>query len=241
MSEITASILEQLQQYDTPTICNVIELFDVRPHNRGYMNKHIKAAFPEFPPMVGFATTALSRTFIKPTGKDGYTALPDQIARFEELSGPPVIVFQDLDGENAAAVFGEVMCSSYKAFGAVGLVTDGPGRDMEQVRDIGFPVFTDGVVCSHGNNHILDIHVPIHVGGIAIYPDDLLHGDVNGVTTIPKEIASDVADACAEFVDAEKVVIDLVQGSQPTLDQFLEATQEKAQLINALRNRIASK
>ena len=51
---ITAATLDKLRQFDTPTICNVIELFDVIPRNRGYMDGRIKSCFPELPPMVGF-------------------------------------------------------------------------------------------------------------------------------------------------------------------------------------------
>lgn len=238
MTNISTEVLDKLRQFDTPTICNVIELFDIRPRTAGYMDRTIKAAFPEMPPMVGFASTALYRTVVKPQSGDGYSAVADQLERFSELSGPAVVVFQELDGLSAAASFGEVMCSSYKSFGAVGLVTSGPGRDMEQVRAIDFPVFTDGIVCSHGYNRILDIHVPVLVGGIGIYPDDLLHGDVNGVTTIPKEIASKVADACAPFVAAEMVVIDLVQKGSPSIAEYREANAEKNRLIGELRDSI---
>ncbi len=238
MVEIQASVLEKLRQYDTPTICNVIELFDIRPRNQGYMDKTIKSAFSDLPPMVGFAATAIHRSYVKPTGKDTYSSLADQIARFEDLSGPPVIVFQELDGDKAAASFGEVMCSTYQSFGAKGLITSGPGRDIEQVHDIAFPVFTDGVVCSHGYNHILEIHVPVQVGGITIYPDDLLHGDMNGITTIPTAIASEVADLCEGFIEAEKVVIDLVQNGSPTLAELADAFAEKARLTKDLKAQI---
>jgi len=238
MGEITRETLDKLRQFDTPTICNVIELFDVRPHNVGYMNRQIKAAFPEMPPMVGFASTATCRTFLKPVSKDGYTALADQVARFEELSGDVVVVFQDLDEATAAATFGEIMCSTYQAFGAVGLVTSGPGRDLDQVRQIGFPVFTDGAVCSHGYIHILQAHIPVHVGGLSVYPDDLLHGDLNGVTSIPREVASELADACPEFIAAEKVMIDLVQQGKPTIAQLREAAAEKNRLTAILKRRL---
>lgn len=238
MADISASVLETLKKYDTPTICNVIELFDVRPRNQGYMNKTIKAAFPDLPPMVGFAATATHRSYVNPMDKSAYSALTDQIERFSELSGPPIIVFQDLDGDQAAATFGEVMCSTYRAFGSVGLITSGPGRDMEQVRAIDFPVFTDGIVCSHGYNHIIDVHVPVQVGGITVSPNDLLHGDVNGVTDIPLDIASDIADACSDFIAAEMVVIDLSQNGSPTLAEWKEANAEKNQMIADLKKRI---
>ena len=47
--------IDKLSQFDTPTICNVIELFEVRPRNVGYMNHRVQAQFPEFAPMVGLS------------------------------------------------------------------------------------------------------------------------------------------------------------------------------------------
>ena len=59
---ISPETLEKLGRFDTPTICNVIELFDVRPRNTGFMDSRIQAGFPELPPMVGFAATAAFRS-----------------------------------------------------------------------------------------------------------------------------------------------------------------------------------
>ncbi|GIX07677.1 MAG: hypothetical protein KatS3mg115_2080 [Candidatus Poribacteria bacterium] len=177
--------LERLRRYDTPTICNLIELFEVRPRTEGYMDARIRACFPELPPMVGFASTAAFRASMPPAGGEAYASIDDQIARFSELDGPAVVVFQDLDDPPVAATFGEVMCTTYRAFGAVGLITSGAGRDLEQVRALDFPVFTSGAICSHGYCHFLNVHLPVHVGGIVVRPNDLLHGDCNGVTTVP--------------------------------------------------------
>lgn len=238
MPEISASVLPKLKQFDTATICNVIELFELRPRNRGFMLREITAAFPNMPAMVGFASTVTCRTFVAPVSKAEAASVPDVIIRFDELSGPPVVVIQNLDSGGSAAMFGDVMCNSFMAFGATGLVTNGPGRDLDQVAQIEFPVFHRGIVAAHGYNHMLDIHLPIQVGGISIAPDDLLHGDGNGVTTVPKEIASDVADACAEFAAAEQVIIDVAQSVSPSLADLRAAYQEKAQLVSELGKRV---
>ena len=238
MTSISEETLEKLRQYDTPTICNVVELFEVRPRNVGYTDRTIKAAFPDFPPMVGFASTATHRSYVQRADQDAYATLADQIARFDELSGSAIVVLQDLDGAQASANFGEVMCSTYQAFGSVGLVTDGPGRDLDQVRALNFPVFSDGVVCSHGYNHILDVHVPVLVGGMTVYPNDLLHGDLNGVTVIPREIASEVADVCVDFIAAEMVQIDLMTKGTPTLAELRDVMAEKSRLIDELKRRV---
>jgi len=237
---VAPTTIEKLREFDTPTICNVIELFDVRSRTEGYMNRSIKAAYPELKPMVGFASTVTCRTAVMPQDDSGYTKLPDQVQRFGELDGAPILVFQDLDGADAAATFGEIMCTTYKTFGAVGLITDGPGRDLEQVRALDFPVFTDGAVCSHGYIHMLDMHIPVQVGGITVYPNDLLHGDLNGVTTIPLEIAADVADVCDDFIAAERVMLDVLQSGSATIELLKEAAREKDHLTSQLRQRIRS-
>ena len=190
--------------------------------------------------MVGFASTVTCRTVVAKRDLDAYTALPDQIEHFDLLSGPPVLVFQDLDGKAAAATFGEVMCTSYKAFGAVGLITNGPGRDLDQVRGLDFPVFTDSAVVSHGHIHMIDIHTPVYVGGLTVYPDDLIHGDVNGVVVIPREIAADVADACTEYVAAEQVILNVLRQDMPTLSRLRDAIAEKDRLVGDLHQRIKS-
>jgi regulator of RNase E activity RraA len=239
MPTISPNILERLRTFDTPTICNIVELFEVRPRNVGYMDARIKACFPEMPPMVGFAATATFRSAAPPRGQGGYASVSEQIERFSELSGPAVVVFQDLDEPSAAATFGEVMCTTYKTFGATGLITSGTGRDLDQVRAIHFPVFTNGACCSHGYVHIPQIHLPVHVGGIAIYPDDLLHGDCNGVTTIPHEIAAEVADIGEEFVAAEAIILASLRGESPSLQTYNDARAHAGTLIADMRQRVS--
>lgn len=204
--------LTKLQQYDTPTICNVIELFDVRPRNTGFMDSRIRAAFPDLPPMVGFASTASFRSDAPPVSGDAYGDLVDQVEAFGDLPGPPVMVFQDLDDPPVGATFGEVMCSVYQGFGSVGLITSGGGRDLLQVKALDYPVFTGSIMSAHAYCHILHLGLPVRVGGLTVRQGDLLHGDANGVTTVPVEIASEVADLAGPFIEAEKILIDYVRG-----------------------------
>lgn len=235
---LTADQLAALAKYDTPTVCNVIELWDIRPRNTGYMNHSIKASFPKMPPMVGYALTSQFRSMAPPRGGDVYASLDQQVARFSELPGPPVVVFQDLDEPTTSATFGEVMCTTYQAFGAKGLITSGTGRDLDQVEALGFPVFTNGETCSHGYCHILEINVPVSVGGIVIYPGDLLHGDLNGVSTIPHEIASEIPDACRELMAAEDIVLNYCKAGNVTPSGLAEARKECAAVIAKLTQRL---
>ncbi|MEZ6070242.1 MAG: RraA family protein [Pirellulales bacterium] len=235
---IDATTLEKLAQFDTPTICNIIELFDLRPRNTGYMDGRIRSAFPEMRPMVGFATTASFRSDAPPRGGDVYATLDRQVETFADLPGPAVVVFQDLDDPAVAATFGEVMCSTYQAFGSAGLITSGGGRDLDQVRALGYPVFTGGTICAHAYCHILHVGVPVRVGGLVVYPGDLLHGDANGVTDIPLKIAKAVADIGDEFISAEEIVMDYVKGpGTKTVAGLAAARQEFSAVVAKLTER----
>ena len=239
---ITSETLSRLARFDTPTICNVIELFDIRPRNRGYMDGRIKANFPEFPPMVGFACTAAFRSDAPPAGGDAYGSIQAQLEQFAKLPGPAVVVFQDLDDPPAAAVFGEVMCSTYQAFGSAGLVTNGGGRDLEQVRALKYPVFTGSTICSHGYCHMLHLSLPVRVGSLMVNQGDLLHGDANGVTNIPPEIVSEVADVAPEFVAAEEIVMHYVKAPGPkNIAKYDELRKEFMSVVKKLTARVARK
>src|SRR5437660_5598914 len=231
---VPAADLELLRKFDTPTICNVVELFDARPRTAGYMNGRIQACYPRLPPMVGYASTATFRSAAPPRHGNVYSGLAEQVASFAELPGPAVGVFQDLDDPPAAATFGEVMCTTFKAFGAAGLITSGAGRDLDQVEALAFPCFTSGTICAHGYCHTLQLNVEVRVGGLTIHPGDLLHGDRNGVALVPNEIASAVAETCPELVEAELVILGYLRAGKVTHEGFTAARKESQRRIEAL-------
>jgi len=233
--------LSLLARYDTPTISNTIELFEIRPRHEGYMDARIRACFPEMPPAVGYAATATMRCALPRREGDVYGSLDDQVARFAELPGTPIVVFQDLDDPPVAATFGEIMCTTYNAFGAAGLITSGAARDLDQVRRLNFPAFSNGAICSHGYSHVVDVHRTVRVGGLTIHPGDLIHADANGVTTVPIDIAQDVADAAAEFCAAESIVLTHLKSGPPTVAAFKEARGAMMSELAALGKRVRAK
>src|SRR5215831_5636229 len=239
--QLSAADLALLRQYDTPTICNVIELFELQPRTAGYMDGRIRACFPEMPPIAGYAATATIRCAFPKSEGAVYGSLDEQVARFSELPGPPIVVFQDLDDPPVAATFGEIMCTTYQAFGAVGLITSGAARDLDQVRRIGFPAFSNGVICSHGYSHIVDLHRTVRVGGLTIHAGDLIHADTNGVATIPLAIADQVAGAAAEFVKAEAIVLDYLKTDNVDTRHFSEARKGMMDALGALGKRLRAR
>lgn len=239
---ISRETLDKLARYDTPTICNVIELFEVRPRHVGFMDGRIRANFPELPPMVGFATTAAFRSGAPPARGDAYGTIDQQVRRFEQLPGPAVMVIQDVDDPPVGATFGEIMCSVYQAFGSVGLITSGGGRDLQQVRAIEYPVFTGTTICAHAWCHLMHLGLPVRVGGLVVSEGDLLHGDANGVTAIPLEIAAEAADVAEEYVAAERIILDYVRGAgSKSVARLTQAREELGEVLRKLGERVRRK
>lgn len=235
---LSAEILTSLSKHDTPTVCNAIELFDVRPRTVGYMNENIHGCFPQLPPMVGYAGTA---KFSASGSSSSYQTLVQQAEYITAFGAPTVVVFEDLDKPSVAATFGEIMCTAYQACGSVGLITSGAGRDIGQVEAIGFPVYVGSIICSHGCCSIVETDTPVQVGGISVHPGDLLHGDRNGVTTIPHEIASEIPGVCEKYMEAEKIVSDHLRGASFTVAGLAEAISEYENLLGVLKQSLRGK
>jgi len=240
LEPIDEGTIEALRRFDTPTVSNAIELFDVRPRSEGFMNGTIQACFPKHPPVVGHAATATFRSARPAEKGDAYSNLVEQVRRIvEDVPPPRIVVFEDLDGVPAAATFGEVLCSVYKAFGCVGVITSGAARDLDQIERIGFACFASAVIASHGWCRIVDVNVPVTVGGLAVDPGDLLHADRNGVLSIPRGIAAEAALASAKVMDAEAEVLRLVQrGGSPTVDDLEAAYARMRERFEAIPDEV---
>jgi 4-hydroxy-4-methyl-2-oxoglutarate aldolase len=81
----------------------------------------------------------------------------------------------------------------------------------------------------------------VRVGGVTVQPGDLIHADVNGVTTIPLEIAPEIADAAAEYVLAESIVLDYLKAGKPEGKAFGEARRAMLAEVAALGRRVRGK
>lgn len=230
-----------LARFDTPTVCNVIELAGLRSRASGYADSRLQACYPNLASMVGYATTATFRSAMPPQDGVAYGGIEEQLETFATLPGPPIVVFQDLDDPAAAATFGEILCTTYQKFGAVGLVTSGTGRDLQQVEPLRFPCFTTGTMGAHGYCHFPQIGVPVRVCGLVIRPGDLLHGDRNGLTVVPPELTAHLEDGCVAFLEAEAVILDYLRGTDtPRVAEFARARQECQRLFKVIEARLKS-
>ncbi len=212
------SWIEQLKAIDTPTLSNAIELLKVRPQQDGFTPLSVRALFPEFGRMCGYAVTAQVETITKTAEFD--------MARFVELwhaiekaPKPAVVVVQEIGGHpDYAAHCGEVMTTFMMRLGAIGLVSDCGVRDIPEVRALGFHYFARGTVASHANFTIVRTGVPVQIHGMVVKPGDLLHGDVNGLLSVPAGRDNDLLKAVERVRSREGKLMDFIRGDHFSLD-----------------------
>jgi regulator of RNase E activity RraA len=235
MSLLTPEELAVLSRIDSPTVANVIELFDIRPRVAGYTNATIRAVYPELPPVAGYAVTATFRSAYPAETGDSYGGMAQLISDAQSTPAPRIILFQDLDEPCRAATYGEVMATTFQTFGFVGLITSGAGRDIDQVRRLRFPCWASSMIVSHGYCRFVESNLPVVVGGLQVRPGDLLHADGNGVLSIPHGIAGTVTRLCEPFVNVEQIVLDYLKSPQPTLDGYKTALERMKAAAELLR------
>lgn len=234
---LTADHLELLKKADSPTVANVIELFGARSQVAGYANGSLRALYPELPPAVGYAVTATFRAGYPAVSGDSYGDMPLMIEQAQQMPGPYLAVFQDLDEPTRAATYGELMATTFQTFGFAGLITSGAGRDIEQIRRMQFPCWATSVIVSHGYPTLVETNIPVTVCGLRVRPGNLLHADANGVIQIPSAIAVGVAELCAPFMQAEQSLLDYLHAPNPTVAGYRDTLARMRQEMSALRER----
>ncbi len=191
-----------LRSVDSPTIANSVETFNLRDRCDGFIGGAVECQFPELGVMVGRAVTVtMSSAPGAPASRDGYWRMWDAL---DAAEAPAVLAIQDVSGApHRCAYAGEMMATLAQRLGAVGMVTDGALRDVDEVRAIGFHYFMKYPVVSHGNFAIVSVGEPIELDGQRIENSDLLHGDRNGIVVIPDAAIDGMEAAVANIRDKE--------------------------------------
>lgn len=204
------SLLDKIRQYDTCTIANVIEGFQVRLRNEGFTREGLICPTVDFPRVVGYAATFHVRSSEPSLTGNPYAERTDWWAEIARLPLPRIAVIEDLDaGRGAAACVGDVHAAILKAFGCQAVITNGAVRDIPGVREFAFPMFARAVAVSHSYSHMVDFGSPVEVFGLKIQAGDLLYADCHGVVSIPHKLAPGIPPAAERIRRHERRIIDL--------------------------------
>ena len=206
-------MLEKLRGFDTPSITNVVATYPRNPLCLGlyepwkqnwYTNQSVHCIYPELGRTIGYAVTVV---YSLPDPNYNRLSMMNLIDALGKSKRPVVVVIkQEFPPEILPKVglCGGQMTAIFKACGAVGVVTNGPSRDIDEIRPLKFQYIMSGVTPGHGDMAISAINVPVSVAGMDVTPGDIIHMDENGACKFPADRLADVCNNIDALIKAEE-------------------------------------
>lgn len=214
MDELTEEqMLQKLRGFDTPSVTNIVATYPDNPLCLGlyepwrqnwYTNQSVHCIYPELGRLIGYAVTV-----VYSLPDPGYKRLSmlDLVNAFEKSRKPIVLVIkQDFPPEILPKVglAGGQMTSIFKACGVVGVITNGPSRDIDEIRPMKVQYLMSGTTPGHGPMAIAAVNVPVSVAGMDVAPGELVHMDENGACKFPADRLADVCHNIDALSKAEE-------------------------------------
>ena len=232
MTSSTAPELALLAQWDTPTICNALEL--ILPERRGYgfTIEHAVCLNPALKPIVGYARTARCATRTPP--EESAQELGDRrLAYYEYVAHAPhptVAVVQDFETDPGAGAFwGEVQTNIHKGLGCLGAVTNSAMRDLDDCAS-DFQILARKVVPSHIYNRVVDYGIEVEVLGMVVNHNDIIHADRHGAVVVPDEAVEKLPAAVDLMIRKEAVQLKAARDPSFDIEMLRTALTDSAQV-----------
>ena len=213
MAELSEQeILEKLKGFDTPSITNVVATYPSDPlclglyepwRSNWYTDQSVRCIYPELGRLVGYAVTVV---YSLPDPNFNRLTMRDLVEALAKSRKPSIIVIkQDFPPEILPKVglCGGNMTTMFKACGAVGVVTNGPSRDIDEIRPMNFQYLMSGVTPGHGSMAIRAVNVPVSVAGMDVAPGEIIHMDENGACKFPADRLAEVYKNVQELAKNE--------------------------------------
>ncbi len=221
----TLADLELLRRWDTPTICNAMELVAPARRGRGFTLKPFTTADTSLPPICGLARTGR----IRAAAPSGRTREQDRAARIgwyeyvAEADLPTIVMIEDLDeSPGFGAFWGEVNSNVHKGLGCQGCVTSGSFRDLDMLAP-GFQIIGGMVNPSHAHVHMVDFRGEVTIHGMTCAHDDVVHADRHGAVVIPAEAVRQLPAAIDLCTRREAVILDMCKRDDFDIHKLKEA------------------
>jgi regulator of RNase E activity RraA len=219
------ALLTLLQQVDTPTVCNAIEVAQGKRGFDAFTRGTMQASDPQAPAIVGYARTA-KISAQRPSDDPVDVVKARRKAYYQHMSNgeqPLIAVVEDVDFPDCVGAFwGEINTTLHKGFGVKGALTNGVMRDLGDLPS-GFPVIAGSIGPSHAFVHVTEIGEPVTIFGLAVKDGDLVHADRHGALVIPGDVMDQLHEAITKLLATEKLVLEPARADGFDYDAFEKA------------------
>lgn len=225
---------EALCKFDTPTICNALEVLDPASRLSGFTRKPLVNPFPGNGSFMGYARTATIRA-THPNELTGDKAKQQRLGYYEYIATggptPSITVIQDLDGADIGfgCFWGEVQSNIHKGLGCAGVITDGGIRDIPDWAE-GFNALAGSIVPSHGHVHLAGYGQEVRIAGMVVKRGDIIHADQHGAVVVPEDKIEALAGAIDFMARKEKVILDVAKAPGFTFEKLRDAMAEQDEI-----------
>lgn len=214
---VPAEVLGKLRQCGQGTLTT--QLF-----KRGFRQQFLVGLAPLSRTTGRFAGEAFTLRFI-PSREDKDWDLSDLHKRGAdnlqweavEATGPGHVLVIDSRNDARAASAGNMLLTRLMRRGAVAAITDGAFRDGTEIAAMPIPAYCRANTASTrpAYHRAVGINEPIGCAEVAVYPGDIVVGDADGVTVIPRQIAAEVADDALEQEEREAFLFTRIDAGAP--------------------------
>jgi 4-hydroxy-4-methyl-2-oxoglutarate aldolase len=240
-TEIRRRLIERLADSPTALICNAYDFMGLHAPCTDWSVKYMT---PGFPPMVGEAvtirldcSTPADEYKYEMENRDEGNLYFKMIELIEKSGLPVIVVIQSIGDRSRGAVIGDGMAKTFMAAGAAGFITDGGVRDIKDILRAGLKTFGGGHVVNHYPLHWSGLGEPVSIGGLTIKTGDIVHGDNDGIITVPEEGWRKVVRACRYVLDFEKAAHVILRSTEiRTMDKNILVSRLSAEYKDKICN-----
>ena len=220
-------LLQGLRGIDTPSITNVVATYPSNETCLGlynpwtgnwYTDTSVRCIYPELGRTVGYAVTCV---FSLPDPNFKRLSFMDVADALDASKRPSILVIEQKFPPELAdkvGLAGGIMTTVVKTLGCVGVISNGPSRDIDEIRPMKIQYLLGGVTPGHGDMAVQAVNVPVSVAGMDVAPGDMIHMDENGACKFPADRAGDVLENANKLLADEEAKIAVIKKAKSAAD-----------------------
>ena len=205
-------MLAELRKYDTPSITNVVATYPGNPLCLGlynpwtenwYTDTTIRCMYPDLGAMAGDAVTCV---YGLPDPNFSELSFMDVVDALDATEKPTILALQQKfpsEIENKVGLAGGNMTAAMKSVGCLGVISNGPSRDIDEIRPMEFQYLLSGISPGHGAMAVHAVNVPVSIAGMDVAPGEIIHMDENGACKFPGNALEAVLTNVEKLIDQE--------------------------------------
>ena len=213
--------LLKLKKFDTPTICNGLELIDQKFKLSGYSKEKFFCLNPNIKPMVGYAKTAKISS-LKHNVKTSSSIRIDYYEYVNSGDYPKISVIHDISKNPIGSFWGEVNANIHNRLGCLGVLTNGSVRDLDVIPK-NFQFLSKTLSPSHAEVSLIEFGSKVNIMGLEVKDNDLIHADVHGAVTFTDDIIDELLHAIKFVEKKEKLILDSCKSKDFSFSKFKKA------------------